>query len=241
MLQKVFDSLLTLAYPQACHLCRNSVENSADGIACRECWEKTRIFSGQSTICAKCGAFQGRSGTNVETFCRRCDEHFYDRARAVGIYENALAASILHLKTEPYVARRLQKLFIAAFDDSAFPAADLIIPVPLSRKRRLERGFNQAEILARILAKATNVKTDEKSLVRIIHTPMHRAAMDKKAREATVADAFEIKRSAFIKHADILLIDDVFTSGATVSNCAKTLKKNGAKSVFVLTVARTVS
>ena len=69
---------------------------------------------------------------------------------------------------------------------------------------------------------------------------MHRAAMDEKARELTVKNAFEVKRANFIKNKKILLVDDVFTSGATVSACAKILKKAGARKVYVLTVARAV-
>jgi ComF family protein len=241
MLEKVFDSLFALTYPQACHICCNSVEKLADGVACRDCWNKTRVFSQREILCAKCGAYLRDSDKPVETFCRQCDEQFYEQARAVGIYENTLAASVLHLKSEPFVSKTLQKLFFTAFYDSDFHDANLIIPVPLSKKRLLERGFNQAEILARILAKETTIKLDEKSLARSVHTPMHRAAMDKKAREATVENAFEVKRSSFVENSNILLIDDIFTSGATASNCAKVLKQSGAKKVYALTVARTIS
>ena len=238
MFHKIFDSLLTLAYPQACQVCKNSVENLADGVACRECWEKTQTFSGAETLCGKCGRFLQAKPTNFQTFCHQCDEHFYDSAIAVGIYENALSASILYLKREPFVAKHLQNLFISRFQNSDFQDVSLIIPVPLSKKRRLERGFNQAEVLAKILAKRTNIKLDEQSLIRKIHTPMHRAAMDNKARELSVKNAFEVMRPKLIEGEKILLIDDVFTSGATVSNCAKILKENGAKQVCILTVAR---
>lgn len=238
MFHKIFDSLLTLAYPQACQVCENSVENFADGVACRECWEKTQIFSGAETLCGKCGRFLQAKPTNFETFCHQCDEHFYDSALAAGIYENALSASILHLKREPFVAKHLQNLFISRFQNSDFQDVSLIIPVPLSKKRRLERSFNQAEVLAKILAKQTRIKLDEQSLIRKIHTPMHRAAMDNKARELSVKNAFEVMRPKLIEGEKILLVDDVFTSGATVSNCAKILKENGAKQVCVLTVAR---
>jgi len=238
MLSKIYDALLTLAYPQACQICENSVEISADGVACGSCWEKTRIFSGAETLCYKCGRFLHAIPTTIQTFCHRCDKQFYDSALAVGIYENALLASVLHLKREPFVAKRLQNLFIARFQNSDFQDASLIIPVPLSKKRRLERGFNQAEVLAKILAKQTRIKLDEKSLVRKIHTPMHRAAMDTKAREMSVKNAFDVKRPKFVEGENILLVDDVFTSGATVSNCAKVLKENGAKQVYVLTVVR---
>jgi ComF family protein len=240
MLSKISDSLLAVVYPQACQLCENSVENSSDGVACKSCWEKTRIFSGAETLCHKCGAFLHEKPSDFETFCRACDEHFYDAARAVGIYEHALSTSILHLKAEPFVAKNLQNLFVSAFENSSFLDASLIVPVPLSKKRFLERGFNQASILAAHLANRAKINLDEQSLVRTVHTPMHRAAMDKKARELTVKNAFEVKRPRMIEDKTILLIDDVFTSGATVSNCAKVLKKKGAGKVYVLTIARAV-
>ena len=240
MLHKFFDSLLTLAYPQACQICGSSVENLSDGVACRLCWSKTNIFSGAETLCARCGAFLLAKSTSFQTVCHRCDEHFYDSASAVGIYEKALAASVLHLKKEPFVAKYLRKLFLSRFQNSNFQDSTLIVPVPLSKKRFLERGFNQAAVLSKVLSRQFNIKSDEQSLVRKIHTPMHRATMDSKAREAIVKDAFEVKRQNFVKGENILLVDDVFTSGATVSNCAKILKDKGAEQVYVLTVARAV-
>lgn len=240
MLGKIFDSLLALAYPQACQICENSVENLPDGVACRECWEKTQIFSGAETLCAKCGAFLRDKLLNSETFCHRCDGHFYDAAVAVGVYEHALASSVLNLKREPFVAENLQKLFISRFQNSVFQNSTLIVPVPLSKKRFLERGFNQAAVLSKILAKKAKINLDEHSLVRKIHTPMHRVGMDGKARAMSVENAFEVTRPKFIENKQILLIDDVFTSGATVSNCAKVLKKSGADKVFVFTLAKTL-
>ena len=238
MFHKISDALLAVVYPQSCQICEKSVENSSDGVVCRACWDKSNIFSGNEILCAKCGAYLRESETAVETFCRKCDEDFYDLAQAVGLYENALAASVLHLKKEPFVSKNLKNLFISAYENSPFQDTDLIIPVPLSKRRFFERGFNQAAVLAQILAKHTKITLDEQSLVRTIHTPMHRAAMDRKARELTVKNAFEVKRPHLIEGKRILLIDDVFTSGATVSNCAKILKKKGAEKVYVLTVAR---
>ncbi len=238
MLHKIADTLLSVIYPQACQICEKSVEINADGVVCRACWDKTQVFSGAETLCHKCSLFLHGNPTNFETFCHKCDEHFYDTARAVGIYENALSASILHLKEEPFVSKNLQNLFISAFEKSPFQDANLIVPVPLSKRRFLERGFNQAAVLAQILSKNTNINLDEQSLVRIVHTPIHRAAMDRKAREKTVENAFDVKRQKLIEGKKILLVDDVFTSGATVSSCAKTLKNKGAASVYVLTVAR---
>ncbi len=239
MFSKIYDSLLTVVYPQACQICERGVEKSSDGVACNLCWERTRIFSGAETLCGKCGRFLRVESTDFQTFCHRCDEHFYDEARAVGFYEKALAASVISLKRQPLVAVKLQKLFFLRFQTSRFHDSTRIIPVPLSEKRRLERGFNQAAFLAEILSEQTNLPLDDRSLARVVHTPMHRAAMDTKARETSVKNAFEVRRPNFIKGENILLVDDVFTSGATVSNCAKALKEKGANKVYVLTVART--
>jgi ComF family protein len=240
MLQKIYDSLLTLAYPQVCQICQNSVENSSDGVACQACWEKTRIFFGGETLCHKCGAFLQAKPSNFQTFCHRCDEHFYDAACAVGVYEYALSASVLHLKREPFVAKRLKKLFVSCFQNSVFQDTTKLISVPLSKKRFLEREFNQAAILAKILSEQTGIALDEQSLARRVHTPMHRVGMDNKARETSVKNAFEVKLAKSIEGETILLIDDVFTSGATVSSCAKVLKENAARKVYILTLARTV-
>lgn len=240
MFRKILDSMLAVAYPQACQSCGKSVEKAPDGVACEFCWQRTQIFSGAETLCAKCGAFLQTGAADFQTFCHRCDAHFYDAARAVGIYGHGLKASVLHLKREPFVAACLKKLLVSRFENSAFCAADLIVPVPLSNKRIAERGFNQAAVLARILAARTDLKIDENSLVRSVDTPMHRAGMDAKARASSVKNAFAVKRPKLIEGKKILLVDDVFTSGATVSNCAEILKKNGAHQVYVLTLAKTL-
>lgn len=238
MLHKIRDSLLALAYPQACHGCHNSVESLDDGVACRACWAKTRIFSGSDTVCHKCGRFLSEKPGGRASFCHQCDDHLYDAARAVGLYENALQASVLSLKNEPFVAARLRRLFIRAFANADFNDADRLIPVPLSKKRRIERGFNQAAVLARVLAAHARLPIDEHSLTRAVHTPVHRAGMDNKARALTVKNAFQITRPKLVDGARILLIDDIFTSGATASACAEILKSKGADKVYVLTLAR---
>ena len=135
---------------------------------------------------------------------------------------------------------RFQNFDSQIFQKTDFQDATKIIPVPLSKRRFYERGFNQAAVLAKILAKETKIELDEKTLVRTKHTKIHRAGMDKKGRALSVEKAFEIKRENFIKGEKILLVDDVFTSGASASMCAKVLKKKGADKVYVFTIARTV-
>ncbi len=240
MLEAIQNSLFSLIYPQECRVCSNHVEDHSDGVACRECWTATRIFEGSEMLCNKCGAFFDEKAASVAVYCRKCDDHHYDKASAVGIYEKALAKSILHLKSVPSMAKRLRHLIHIAGRADSFNDIDLIIPIPLSRLRRHERGFNQAEIIADTISRTTRTPTDKQTLTRKLHTPIHRIGMDQKARELTVKNAFEVKRPKLIERRNILLVDDVFTSGATASSCAKVLKKNGAAGVKVFTLARAV-
>lgn len=240
MLRKIYDSLLALTYPQVCRICEGIVEDSQDGVVCGVCWDRTHIFNGAETTCHKCQKSLIRLSNSKQTFCRECDKHYYDLARAVGIYEYALSMSVLNMKREPMASKHLKRLLCEAYKKAPFENVDFVVPVPLSRKRLIERGFNQASILAKLIAADSKISLNEKSLLRIKHSKVHRAGMDKKRRSLSVKNSFKVKNSEMIKNKKILLVDDVFTSGATVSNCAKALKKAGAKKVYVFTIARAI-
>jgi ComF family protein len=240
MFSKIYDSILTLTYPQTCKICEKSVENSADGIVCEDCWEKTRIFIGNEILCRKCGAFLKEQTANFNTNCQRCTEDFYDQAKSCGIYENGFLTTILNLKHTPFLPKKVENILLQTFESTEFSSATRIISVPLSRERFTERGFNQSSIIGESLAKKTNIVFDDLSLVRTLHSEKNRAGMDRKARAESVKNAFEVKRPKLVENEIILLVDDVFTTGATVSNCAKILKKKGASKVYVLTLARAV-
>ncbi len=240
MLRVLQNSLLSIVYPQQCRVCSNAVESIADGVACSACWASTHIFNGNEMLCSKCGAFFNADGVKTAIFCHKCDDQHFEKARALGIYEKAIAATALNLKREPKIPERLIPSIVTAVERYGFLFSTLIIPVPLSQKRLSERGYNQAETIGSIIAKKSGIKLDNHSLIRRRHTPMHRVAMDKKARELTIKNAFEVTRPKLIEGQAILLVDDIFTSGATASACAKILKKNGADVVNVFTLARAV-
>jgi ComF family protein len=237
----LYDAALALVYPRSCELCEASVERRFDGAACSACWQATQLFNGEELMCGKCGVVLMNAmpqARKVEVRCRRCDAEPFTAARACGVYEGALRASVLALKREPYVAPRVAHMLFEAQQRAPLNVATRIVPVPLHAERERERGFNQAAILGRALAAETNLKCDEWSLVRIVHTARHRAGMDAEARRESVESAFEVQRPRLINEERILLVDDVFTTGATVSACASALKKAGAQDVFVLTLAR---
>ncbi|MBD0372316.1 MAG: ComF family protein [Pyrinomonadaceae bacterium] len=236
-----YDAALALLYPQGCEACGSFVESRVDGAACARCWSETRVFSSRDVLCSKCGAFlAGASPTrkpeNVR--CRRCEDESFTAARAVGAYEGALRASIIALKREPSVAERLASLLYEAALQPPLSHATRIIPVPLHPERERARGFNQAAVLGRALSHLSRLPLDEASLVRSLHTERHRALMDERARRESVRDAFRVARPRLVEGESILLVDDVFTTGATVSACAAALLSAGAQSVYALTVAR---
>jgi ComF family protein len=235
------DAALALVYPQACAVCAASVESRHDGVACATCWNATHLFADDATLCWKCGAFT-EAAVNEDRRqsirCGQCDDDAFTAARACGFYEGALRASVLELKRQPHVAPCLARLMLATQQRPPLNSANLIIPVPLHSERERERGFNQAALLARELARLSHLPLDEHSVVRRVHTERHRAGMDARARRDSVADAFTIRHPKLVAGQRVLLIDDVFTTGATVSACAVALKEAGVEEVFVLTLAR---
>jgi ComF family protein len=237
----IYNSMLAVVYPQACAVCGASVESRQDAPGCAACWESTKLFTADDTLCWKCGAFTEANASEPQRQsirCGRCDADDFTATRACGPYEGVLRASVLALKREPYVGRRLLEAMSCAQRRSPLADANLIVPVPLHSKRERQRGHNQAAVLARELARATGLELDEHVLVRRTHTERHRAGMDARARRESVAGAFEIRAPKQIAGRRVLLIDDVFTTGSTVSECASVLKSAGATDVFVLTIAR---
>jgi ComF family protein len=240
MFTSLTDSLLSLVYPQSCVICGFSVEERSNGVACKNCWSQTRVFTGSETLCSKCGAYlRDKSSGAKHAFCHDCDSQVFDAAHALGVYEKALAAVIVNLKKNPHMPATLREHIRSAINRIELARNTLIIPVPLSAKRKLERGFNQAEVIAACLASETGFSVNAGVLERTVHTTIHRVAMDKKAREMSVAKAFRLQPEKVVGR-DILLVDDVFTSGSTVSACAAILKKGGAKTVRVFTLGRAV-
>jgi ComF family protein len=230
-LTRIYDAVLTLAYPQVCVTCGSSVEQRRFGVACETCWKGTRILTDEERICLKCGAPD-------QERCGRCEELAFTVARAAGIYQGALRESVLLLKRQPYVPQHVESLLTEVVMREPLSRSTRVIPVPLHPKRLKTRGFNQASIIGQTVSKALELPLDEVSLVRVSTTEKYRAGMDTKGRRDSVAAAFRVVHPRLIAGEDILLVDDVFTTGATISACAEALVAAGAGNVFVLTVAR---
>jgi len=154
------------------------------------------------------------------------------------MYEGALRESVLLLKRQPYLPRHVEGLLTKLVRCEPLKRSTRVIPVPLHPKRLKTRGFNQASIIGQTVSKALKLPLDEVSLVRVSTTEKYRAGMDKKGRRDTVAGAFRAVNPRLVAGEDILLVDDVFTTGATISACGEALMAAGARNVFVLTIGR---
>ena len=240
MLRTLIDPILAAVYPQICHVCRGCVDRHSDGVACADCWSTTHMFGNDDTLCNKCGALTKDGLLNSSSRCGKCEDGRYDSALAFGVYEKALAATVIRLKKEPYLPLRVREMICSRTEKFSCANNTVIVPVPLSKKRLFERGHNQAEVIGRVISEHAQLPFIGNALQRTDRSPMHRIGMDKKAREATVKNSFIASAPRLVNGKDVLLVDDVFTSGSTASFCADTLKKNGAASVTVITLARAV-
>lgn len=240
-LSSLYDAALALAYPQPCAVCGASVESNRYGVVCESCWQEATTFSNSDTLCWQCGAplpVHIEREKREEVRCRCCDESPFSAARACGLYEGALRATIIELKRQPHVPNHLVCLLAATSRRAPLDRATAIVPVPLHPDRERQRGFNQAAILAHKLSAVTGWPALEHCLVRTEHTERHRAGMDAQARQESVERAFAVVSPEAIEGERVLLVDDVLTTGATASACARVLLASGAEEVLVLTVAR---
>jgi ComF family protein len=149
-----------------------------------------------------------------------------------------LRESVLLLKRQPHVSSHLINLLLVAAQREPLNEATRIIPVPLHERRYRERGFNQASVIAEALTRSLRLPLDEATLARPVASEKYRAGLDPKARRDTVAGAFTVRRPRLVEGESVLLVDDVFTTGATVNSCAEALLASGARKVLVLTIAR---
>jgi ComF family protein len=237
----VLDSVLTLLYPQQCALCGSMVDGRADGVVCKECWANARLFRERDSICWKCGrpTLKAVAVKDPESIrCGACDDAPFTALRACGFYEGALRAAVLALKREPYLSLRMVDQLCRVQQRPPLDRATMIVPVPLHPQRERSRGFNQSALIAGYVARCKGLPFSEANLIRISHTEQYRAGMDARARHDTVANAFKVQHPALVSGENVLLVDDVFTTGATVSSSAKALLNAGAAEVLVLTIAR---
>ncbi len=225
--------ILQLLFPTRCPVCDRIVKPFGEKI-CLECLPKLRAVT--PPWCMKCGKkIQGD-----EELCTDCKNrnHTFDRARTLYEYGTA-APSIYRLKYKgrqeytDFFGEEMGK-YLGEFIRRVSP--DVLVPVPLHRKRQKRRGYNQAACLARALGKSLNLPVDEKLVKRVRNTaPMKR--LNPTERQNNLKKAFIIGRNDVKLYDRVILVDDIYTTGTTLDEIAALLKAGGVSEVYCVTLA----
>jgi ComF family protein len=237
------SSLFSIVFPSDCRICRAPLTNIASLPVCDPCLAK--IVPLEGPLCQICGeklfhTIAETDDTPLCAICRRVGAHF-SRAAAYGAYEGALR-DLIHLfkyngiRPAGKILGGLLNQTVAAI---ALPDSVIVIPVPLWSGKRTSRGFNQAEAIARtfIHFQSSSIQLDTSILIRTRETASQ-TGLTRHQRRANVRGAFAVVKPTKIKGRSILIVDDVMTTGTTAGECARVLRRAGAKEVFVATIAR---
>lgn len=240
LMLELWDGLLDLVYPSNiyCISCGNIIDDSRPYALCDFC-VATLHWANEKT-CEKCGKVLPKG--IAHSFCTDCTQisHAFEKGFACVQYARA-ERDLIHsfkYKDKAYLGRKLAEMMydrIMVEEDLSF---DLIIPVPMFKKKERKRGYNQAEILARSLGKLMGLPCNSKILKRTLETePM--SNLGAKERRENIKNAFTIDKTwvTILRRKTILLVDDVYTTGSTADACTESLLDAGATKVYLLTFA----
>ncbi len=228
-----------LLFPSNCRLCGALLDEPGERVVCRECLGRLRPRRGP--VCPCCGRFL--EGPEEGHHCRRCLESppAFTIHRSCAAYDGDLREVILLLKYGRFaVLSRPLAVFAGAGlapEEGLWHEADALVPVPLHKIREKERGFNQARLIARGLARERGLEVLSRCLVKVRNVPPQ-TSLEAAERERNVRSAYAIRDGKRIAGKTLVLVDDVFTTGATLRECSRVLVAAGAREVRALTVAQ---
>ena len=227
-----------LMFPPSCAFCHSALETGGQGLLCSACREELADRRGS---CSRCGSVIVENALSASD-CRQCrgQRFHFDAAVRLGAYEGSRRSAVLRIKrsSERNLAVSLGN-FLAAAERNRLRAMALdgIVPVPMHWSRRIWRGVNSPETIAECLARSLNLPLAPHLLTRRRRTAPQ-ASLAPSKRRANVRGAFRATRHADLPGARLLLVDDIMTTGATVNEGAKELRRAGASFVAVAVVAR---
>jgi len=238
----MFNNLLDELYPEnlSCFCCDE--ELNANTYLCKNCLDDLKPIK---YFCKRCG----EKVNSFDNFCLICKTKQYNFDKCIACFEYDGVAKKLIYKLKyggaKYVSKAFSKNLLEKFLEAKFENIDLLTCAPLNKTRLKQRGYNQAEVLAKDFALEANKNNinfdcDFNLITRIKNTPTQ-THLTRKERSENLKEAFKINCDKnFLKGKNILVVDDIFTTGATMDEIAKVLKKSGAKAVFGLTVCHTI-
>jgi ComF family protein len=223
-----------------CIRCGKIIDSTRTYSLCDDCIRNFH-WTNKKT-CHKCGKLMDEEG--VYSLCKDCRnmDHYFTQGFTClmyGLYEKELVLAFKYGK-QGYLGEKLGEILKDRLEPEFENGLniDIIIPVPIHKKRLRQRGFNQAELMAKPLSKAWGLAFDNKTLIRTKNTTAM-SSLDPLERRSNIAGAFVIDKGqeGGVKDKSILLVDDVYTTGSTLDECSRVLLEGGAKDVYVLTLA----
>ncbi len=230
---------INIFFPRVCPHCKNDIHYLSENILCAPCHEQLRRLT--APLCAKCGR-PIDSGERCYACRKLKTKSKCSFIRSAFIF-NETMRSVIHAykyDNKPYLSKILGLWMREALKTKPeFTDFHFLLAVPLAKKKLAQRGFNQSELLAEIMAENKDFKIIKNAIARIKNTKVQ-ATFNKEERKTNIAGAFGILKPELIKGKNIILIDDVATTGSTLEELAKTLKEGGAKKTAAFTLAREV-
>lgn len=224
-------NLLRILYPARCPICDKVGSNSV----CGRCIGKIEYV--KEPVCKKCGK---PISDEREELCNDCKyhSHNYMQGKALWVYKGPVKKSIHRLKYQnrrEYAAVYAKELVNQYGDWIRRNKVQAIVPIPLHKKRRKERGYNQAELIAREIGQEMNLPVYHKMLIRCVNTRAQKELNDKE-RKNNLKKAFKIGKND-VQLRKILLVDDIYTTGSTIDAAAQTLQEAGISDVYFVSVS----
>ena len=219
-----------------CIFCDCELDIDSRYCACNNCFKLLPFNSGK--VCLKCG----EPVTSLASYCIKCKQSIsrsFNKARAPFLYDDNIKTAILNLKfnNKKFLAEYLSYFIFDEFVKSNFKC-DFVVPAPISANRLKHRGYNQAELLCSAFTK-NGIDVDVNCVVKILETE-NQVGLNFAERQTNLTGAFKVTDKNKVKNKSIIVIDDIFTTGSTVSEIAQTLKDAGASEVNVLTLCHEV-
>ena len=217
-MNKIVDNILNLIYPPVCGMCgKISKEN-----LCNKCSIKIKQYE------------------ITNKYIQIKKDMFFDEIKCILNYKSDIRKTIIQYKfnNRAYLYKTFSKIILKNKKTCGFlKKYDIIIPVPMHIKRKRKRGYNQTELIAKEIAKNIDIKLITNNLVKTKNIKSQ-SKLSKRQRKENVKNVFELKRKDDIKNKNILIFDDIYTTGSTVNECAKVLKNAGANKIGILTLAK---
>jgi len=228
-----------LLFPSSCQICKALLEKRGERIVCLDCLGRLKATIRPFCLC--CGRFF--DGAGEPHLCADClgSRPPFTRHRSGATYEGIAKDIILLYKYRGFevLSGVLADFLIRSLgrEEDLWSGVEAVVPVPLHPAKEKSRGFNQARLLAKRLAKHKNIPLQAGRLVKVRRTDAQ-TSLDARARATNLKGAFEVRKNAGIKGKIVLLVDDVYTTGSTIRECSAVLKKAGVEEVRAITVAQ---